>query len=129
MKVQLVKQLNQWGNGSCRQELTAFRDNGFRRGVVFSDGTKPTQSSLPNISAPGQCWWPVLAANAPSVTWSGETVIYVFCQAQAVCCGMPWPTHRSRVLVADEDASPPMISSAVIEELDEEDEDLEWVRG
>ena len=75
MKEQLVTKLNAGGKRSCSHEFRAFREFGFKPAIVFSDGTKPTQSSLINISAPGQCWWPVLAANEYSQTSSGICIV------------------------------------------------------
>lgn len=118
MKEQLVTKLNARGKGSCSQALCAFREFGFGPAIVFSDGTKPTQSSLVNITAPWQSWWPVLAAKS-----SGGLVTYTFCQAQAVSLSMPWATHSSRVVfLYEEDFLPAEIpSTVVIEELGEED--------
>ena len=70
----------------------AFRKTPPRCGMVFSDGTKPTQCSG---LVPGQwgMWWPVVFA--PHAWIPGEWVCY--CQQQALVGGRAWETHPDRI--------------------------------
>ena len=72
--------------------LYYFSSSRPRCGMVFSDGTKPTQES-PWRTSWGCHWWPVVFVPTEDVE-----ILVVYSQAQALTRSRPWRTHVSRLV-------------------------------
>ena len=106
--------------------MHAFRLMRPECGIVFSDGTKPTQRRAAVANEPCCSWWPVLFVRSPYE----ENAIIVWCQAQAQSGSRAWETDPTRVVRlrnATQQAAEPVIieintPGVTIEELDSDDE-------
>ena len=109
--------------------MHAFRLMRPECGIVFSDGTKPTQRRAAVANEPCCSWWPVLFVRSPYE----ENAIIGWCQAQAQSGSRAWETDPTRVVGlrnATQQATEPVIieintPGVTIEELEDSDDETE----